>query len=503
MRLTNVSRMDTLTGRLSSYSVTVSPAEGDPLPISFDQNRHVSLGSRPGSWMAAAFFLDHPAAREEVAEAWHAVIARHGTLRTVFSWKPGADAASDLGSSRRRPPVKEGRGGGPETDLNLDPVHISPGAWEVLSPVSVPLESGISLRAHPESPPAYPAPPASPGLPVEVGSPVLTAEEVRTALRAHFDSVCDPLAAPSHRLCVVEPAGGSPPQVIIGVDHAHVDAWSLLVIIRDLTTCLADLQTGRPPGRELPTAEPFSAHTEVLEDRPAPPASLVDRWQQILAAGGGVMPQFPLPLGDLSVPRPEVVEVRDVLDPAELAAVEAHATAHGVRLISVAVSVMTALFAELGGQPLRTVFPVHSREEPRWFDSVGWFITNAVLENDDPSLEASHRAVKEAIRLGSQPLAPIMRPYGGMPAEPGMFAMSWLDHRRLPIAVDDALRPQHVSAVIRTDGVMIWFVINETGLHLRCRYPDTPEARITMAHWLDAVVERLRRPVHDDPTETT
>lgn len=34
------------------------------------------------------------------------------------------------------------------------------------------------------------------------------------------------------------------------------------------------------------------------------------------------MPTFPLPLGDLSTPRKEVVAVRDVADPAELARLE-------------------------------------------------------------------------------------------------------------------------------------------------------------------------------------
>jgi mycolipenoyl-CoA---2-(long-chain-fatty acyl)-trehalose mycolipenoyltransferase / long-chain-acyl-CoA---trehalose acyltransferase len=46
--------------------------------------------------------------------------------------------------------------------------------------------------------------------------------------------------------------------------------------------------------------------------------------------------------------------------------------------------------------------------------------------------------------------------------------------------------------VIRTNGVMIWFVINDTGLHLRCRYPDTAEARASLTLWLDAVEGELR-----------
>lgn len=533
MRLTNVAQMHTRPGRLSSYSVVAAPTPGsDPgpdrrvgfgmpqpepaaqpaqppagLPVSFDQNRHVSFGSRPGSWMAVSFQLDGPASLEEIAQAWLEVIHRHGTLRTVFDWREpdgssrgGADHAASVGdeasavSSQNRSaenPSAENsdqRSGGPDTDLLLREVGIRPGTWEqLMAPDAGHQVIGFNADAHPSR--------------QESAREHLSATEVKAALRAHFDSVCDPFGRPSHRLCVIDDGesaavrdtAGSP-QIIIGSDHSHVDAWSLLVLVRDFTAVLADLRAGRPPAAQLPIPEPFSAHTAAWENRPMPPAEIRTRWQEILDAGGGVMPTFPLPLGDISLPVSEKVEVRDVLDTAELDRLEDHAKAAGVRLIAVAVSVMTRLFRELGDQPLRTVFPVHSRDEPRWFDSVGWFITNAVLENDDDDLLASYRAVKEAIRLGSHPMSPIMRPYGGMPAEPGMFAMSWLDHRRLPINVDEALNAQHVSAVVQTDGVMIWFVVNETGLHLRCRYPDTEQARETMHNWLDAVVEGLRAP---------
>ena len=135
---------------------------------------------------------------------------------------------------------------------------------------------------------------------------------------------------------------------------------------------------------------------------------------------------------------------------------------------------------------------MHSRHEERWHEAVGWFITNAVIEcrEDDP--EAARAAVKEAVSLGSYPLAPILAPYGGMPEGPGMFALSWLDIRRLPVGLDPARRAQYVSAAIRTDGVMVWFVVNDTGMHLRARYPDTAQARESLTAWLDAVERRLR-----------
>jgi GNAT superfamily N-acetyltransferase len=80
-----------------------------------------------------------------------------------------------------------------------------------------------------------------------------------------------------------------------------------------------------------------------------------------------------------------------------------------------------------------------------------------------------------------------------MPEAPGMFAISWLDLRRLPVRVDaTGLEAQYVGAAVLTDGVMLWFVLDESGLHLRCRYPDTGEARRHVGGWLDALVDRLR-----------
>lgn len=458
MRLTNVSQMQVQPGRLYSYSVRAQIPQSRQvvrLPVSFDQDRHVSAGSRPGSWMAVAFSLPEAADRKSIAHAWAHVVGRHGTLRSVFTCGDPHE-----GADGPRLPASH-LSGGPETLLRLTAAEIIPGAWE------------------------------------QIGQGVLQdPAEIRACLRSHFDKVCRSFSAPSHSLCLIEDQTGErTPQVVIGADHAHVDAWSLLVLARDVAECVQDAMAGRPLGEGLPHAEAFAAHSKELAEQPFPPREVLSRWSDVLDAGGGSMPQFPLDLGDVSQPVDEIVEVRDVFDPEELAQVEAHAAEHQVRLIAVAVAVMTRLAAELAGEPFRAVFPVHSRHDRRWFDSVGWFITNSVLESDRQDYSSAYAAVKEAIRLGSYPLAPIMRPYGGMPQDPGMFAMSWLDHRKLPVNVDAKLSPQHVSAVIRTDGVMIWFVINDAGMHLRCRYPDTRQARRSMRIWLAGLVYGLRAPL--------
>lgn len=329
---------------------------------------------------------------------------------------------------------------------------------------------------------------------VSVGEPswreheISPGQPVHEALREVLDAACSPYERPSHRLCVIETADG--PHVVVASDHSHVDLWSLLVLVRDLLAALEQCLRGEEP--QLPAVPEFAEHTRELLERPAAPPEVSRRWSEILDAGGGVMPRFPLPLGE-PVPHPERVEVRDVLGVVELAAYSSVAAEAAVSTLALTVSVMTETTITTAGAPLRVVFPVHSRSQERWHDSVGWFITNSVLESADPDPAACALAVREAVRLGSWPLAPIMAPYGGMPEAPGMFAVSWLDLRRLPVRIDAAgLGAHYVSAAIRTSGVMLWFIVDETGVHLRCRYPDTVQARQSVGSWLDELVFRMR-----------
>ncbi|MEX5293906.1 condensation domain-containing protein [Kocuria sp. CPCC 205268] len=427
MRLTSISQARLPEGRLSSCTVPVT-GTGRPLPVSFDQGMHVGTGPRPGSWMAVSLELAAPVSRAELGAAWAGVVQRHHTLRTVFS-------ADDDGRVR---------------------LH----------------EIADAVR------------------PVWTGHDV-GASGTRAALQAVADSACSPLARPSHRLCLIEPAAG-PVVVVLAADHAHVDAWSLPLLARDLLDGMADHRAGRPVGAGRAPAASFVEHTRELAARPPAPPHVARRWARILADGGGTMPVFPLPLGELGAPVPETVTTRDVLDAADLARLEARAGALRVRLLVLVVSVLTRATADLAGRPLRAVLPVHSRTEPRWRDAVGWFITNSVLECSDPAPESCRAAVRETLELGSHALEPILRPHGGMPVPPGMFMLSYLDYRRLPAAPAPEQRAQHISAAAPTTGVQVWFVVGEGGLHLRARYPGTGQAHRSVGAWLDAVGAGLR-----------
>lgn len=425
MRLTHVSYLSLPFGPLLSYELEVS-APGRPLPTSFDQQRHVRLGNRPGSWMALAFRLADPVDRMDLAAAWETVVQTHGTLRSVF--------------------VDEGDG-----VPSLHEVSFESGSW-----IEHEIAPGQSMNA---------------------------------ALQTVLDASCRPHSRPAHRLCLVETADG--PALVVAADHAHVDMWSMLVITRDFLEALGEVRLGRSPApKEVPA---FAEHTQALRDRPTAPAEIHRRWRQVIDAGGGGMPRFPLPLG-VTAAEPERVVVRDVLDSDGLAAFSDRARQSEVSTLALTISAMTSTTRELTGTALRAVFPVHSRSEERWHDSVGWFITNSVLESGDPDPTACAAAVRESLRLGSHPLAEIMAPWGGMPEVPGMLAVSWLDMRKLPVTIDtQVLDAQYISAGIQTDGVMLWFITDSAGIHLRCRFPDTPEARRNVGAWLDNLVARMRR----------
>ena len=427
MRLTNITHARLPEGRLSSCRIPASHT-GRRLPVSFDQGMHVGAGPRPGTWMAVSLELAAPVTTTELGRAWAGVVERHPTLRTVFS-------TDDDGRPRLH-----------EIADAVEPV------W----------------AGH------------------DVG-PLGT----RATLQKVVDDACSPLARPSHRLCLIEPADG-PVVVVVAADHAHVDAWSLPLLARDLVDGLADVRAGRPAGTGRAAAAAFVEHTRELAARPPAPPGVVERWEQILADGGGTMPVFPLPLGDLGTPVPETVTTEDVLDADGLERLEARAGELSVRLLDLVVSVLTRAAADLAGRPLRAVLPVHSRTEPRWRDAVGWFITNSVLECASSDPRVCRAAVRETLELGSHALEPIMRPHGGMPVPPGMFMLSYLDYRRLPVALAPELRAQHISASAPTTGVQVWFVVGDSGLHLRARYPGTAEARRSVGSWLDAVVRGLR-----------
>lgn len=439
MRLTNVTNAALPDGTVLVLDVAVGSRPLGDVPVSYNQAAHLASGDRPASWTSLVFRLAAPLEADRLAAAWATVIQRHGTLRTIARSGPGG-----IRISERRMRV---------------------GAWREL-----PGQPGASTR-----------------------------DIVRDAL----DRMCRPYSSPSHRLLLVRPPDGAAdprPAVVIAADHTHVDMWSMAVLARDLLAAASVDGDGRGAGVSADPVASYSEHTASMLAAPSAPDEVVERWRGILARGQGLLPRFPFALGDVSRPVREVVEVREVLDGAGSRRLSAAAEASGVSVLAIAVSALTEATRALGGGPFRALFPVHSRSAPPWRDAVGWMVTNSVIECAQADVAAAAAAVRSSVDLARYPLESVADAVGGFPVTRGMIALSWLDGRRLPAVPPEAEEIQFMSASLEVDGVMIWFLVGEDGLHLRCRFPGTPEAGSSVAAWLDAVVTGIRARAHEVQT---
>ncbi|MDO5634562.1 MAG: peptide synthetase [Micrococcus sp.] len=436
MRLTNVAHLRLPFGPLSSYAVTVGEP-GEAWELSADQARHIGEGPRAGSWMALAFTWPTPVDPQRLADAWQATVARHPTLRTV-------------------------------TDVDDDGATILR---------TVPVLGGQWTRHT-----------------------VATGQSPQEAVREILDAACSPEQRPAHRLCTIDTMDGT--TVVLGIDHSHVDMWSFMVILQELWT---RLETS-PTTSSSPTADTAAALSRLGEEAPgfeqhtrerrclphAAPATR-QRWHAILDQHEGHFPVFPLPLGTQE-PVVERVVLRTVLGVEDSAALRERARARKVSALSLVVAAMTEATAMLSDRPFAALFPIHTRHAQRWHASVGWFTLNSLLAPASAAPEDAAAAIREAIALGQERVEDIEHADGGQLAVPGLFAVSWLDLRRLPVQVDThAVSAELISARIHTDGVMLWFISDASGLHLRCRFPDTAAARESVTRWLDEVVTRTRR----------
>lgn len=398
-----------------------------PAPPSFNQLVHLAGAEAGYTWLAAAFDVDGPLDRGALADAYRALIARHGTLRSSF-------------------------------------VPTSTGPRTVLRSGSVRLEE-------------------------QPGAVHRSSAALRDTLWRFCNDRCAPFAERAYLLAAIDRPDTA--TIVCAFDHAHVDAYSIAIVIEDLRL----LYHGADP-ESLPPVGDFVEHcahpVEFRDDDPR-----VDGWREFFGDQGVVPPSFPLDLG-LAPGRsaPQAVELRRMLSAETAREFESYcrtndsgvfagvlaATAHGVRAIG-------------GGDRVRLLFPMHTRHEPRWQHAVGWFTTNAPVAIDasgEPAqtVRRAQHAVRAAIEIGTVALAPTLRALGGLrPHRADIFMVSYIDYRRLPGA--DARNATHISNTSSADDVQIWFSRSADGLALRVRYPATAPARAVVLSFLNEVEQIL------------
>jgi len=414
---------------------TNSVAIRSPVPLSFNQQFHLSTADNGSVWLAAAFDVDGPIDPVALEHAYRLLISRHGTLHSAFV---------------RR-------------DDHID--------REVHDPARLVLRPAPTVMAS-------------------------TSEELRALLHDALDTACHPFDYPAFLLAAINRAERS--TIICGFDHVHVDAYSMSIIIDDLHQlyqgCLDD-----PDGSaadSLPMAGSYvdfcAAESEAAIIGPRDPR--MRAWLKFFDEHNNTPPSFPL---DLGLPKgqvaPQAVDLRELLDAEATAEFEAFCRRNGATVFAGILAAMARCIRALGGGPqMSLLFPLHTRRSEQWRGAVGWFTTNApltVVATDDfvESVQRTGPALRTAVSLGEVPVPHVLAAMGGLnPQRNDIFMVSFVDYRPLPgSAAHEEISAQHISNVTTADDAQFWISRTDRGLSLRTRYPGTPAAQAVIGEFLD------------------
>ena len=445
MQVTTIDNYEPDPGELVIWDVDCSSSTPQPSAIapSFNQSVHLAGSNDQTVWLAAAFTVPGRIDRAALGAAYHALINRHGTLHSAFDRTP--DGITPGGITR----------------ASHDPTQLR------VIPRSVAYETGHAA--------------------------------MRDLLWSQLDAACRPFGFPAFLLGAIDREAES--TIICGFDHSHVDAYSISIVINDLHRLYHD---GPEIGAgELPMCGDFvdfcAAESTAAQVSHADPR--MREWLRFFDSHDNRLPSFPLDLGVAAGESArQRTDVREVLDDDEAERFTTFCRRNGASPFAGVVAAMGDAVRRAGGGPqMSLLFPMHTRRAERWRHAVGWFTTNAPLQviSTGDLIETVRRtgpALRRAVRLGEIPIPQVLAATGGFRQERSdIFMVSYIDYRGLPGAGrHDDIGAHHISNATTADDAQFWISRTDRGLALRTRYPDTADARRTMAAFLDDVTEKLR-----------
>lgn len=333
-----------------------------------------------------------------------------------------------------------------------------------------------------------------------------TSAEVREHLRSALDTHCRRFGASTCLLSAIDRPGRS--TVFCGFDHAHVDAYSIAIIVAELhhlySGFLAD--ASGLSIEPLPDVGDFIDYcaAEAIVEKVSPDDRRMRAWLEFLRKNDCAPPSFPLDLGVVAgssaAQRSDVRHLLDADDTRRLAEVCQRANTSMFAGVLTAMAQCACAPNESAHMPV--LVPVHTRRSEHWHHAVGWFTTNVPIEvaagtDFIDALGRNGGKLRNALQMGEIPLAHVVEVLGGLKAtRSDVFMTSYVDYRKLPGAeLHGAIDAHHVSNVTAADDAQFWFSRTDDGIALRSRYPDTPTGRATMTSFLDDLSRVLRSAV--------
>ncbi|UQA94191.1 condensation domain-containing protein [Streptomyces halobius] len=464
MLMTPITQYAPESGELVEFQVSASAlaaaaaAPVHPAPPSYVQENHIrrrlanqAAGRSQSPWLGVVFDVPGRLDTAAMAAALEKWIRRHPTFLTWFTVDEGA------GMLRRHAL--------PADELSLEPVALAGQA------------SSLAIRER---------------------------------LMQRFDTGTDPLRWPPFVAGAVVRNGESrQSSVYFAVDHAHTDGFSTLLVFSELRALYeAELAGTEAELPEVGSYVDFCALDREQAARIDAQAPEVGRWLQFFL--DGPPPSFPLDLGTEPGGTYDSRSIgMDLLSAREADAFSAACKGHGAGFSAGLLAAVAISGYELGGHPsYRGLSVVHTRDEPRWQQTQGWFVNLVPIEFPVADGQAGFGRFGEVVGRAQQAFVAAHGLAGvsplrvaellpGLPVQSDATAVlpmvSYMDLRHAPGSRDWAAANCNALVGPGSSGeVPIWVNRLWDRTYLKTRYPDTEVAQANVPRFFDHLGHVLR-----------
>jgi hypothetical protein len=329
--------------------------------------------------------------------------------------------------------------------------------------------------------------------------PTENGEMTSADLRAHILATPNPLQWDCFSFGLIQRADHF--TFYMSVDHLLTDGMSAGVIFLEIHMMYAALlQSGAP----IPLPDPASYHDYCIEQHQHTAALTsespqVRTWIQFVENNDATLPDFPLPLGDLSAPSTGAMVVVPLMDEQQADRFESICKEAGARFSGgVFACAAQAEYELTGTDTYYGITPYDTRSTPAEYMTPGWFASfiPITVPVGAMSFGDTARAAQASFDSGKD-LAnvPFDRVLELAPSELGLKnperdvpMLSYIDVRSIPVTSQwDELNAGIYGDSRLSDQVCVWVNRFEKETTLTVSFPENPIARESVARYVAAV----------------
>lgn len=287
----------------------------------------------------------------------------------------------------------------------------------------------------------------------------------------------------------------------VSVDHLLTDGMSVGVIFFEIHLTYAGLLHGEAP-LTLPDRASYDdycirQHRQSADLTAESPQ--VNAWIEFAAQNDGTLPDFPLPLGDPSVPSTGAMVMVQLMDEQETDRFENACNEAGARFSGgVFACAAQAEYELTGARTYYGIAPYDTRSTPAEYMTPGWFasfIPITVPIGEKPFGDAARTAQESFDASKNLASVPFSRVLELAPSELGLRTpqrdvpmLSYIDVRTMPFSSEwDKLNVGIYGDSRLSDQVCMWVNRFEKETTLTMSFPENPIARESVSRYIATV----------------